>query len=83
MAGYENLLAVVYHSGPSLYGAQALRVKLIDMNPVGASAFTTIKDFECPVSRYSSLQWLSFSEEGQLFSFDSEGIFRGLNFRNY
>jgi Minichromosome loss protein, Mcl1, middle region len=53
------------------------------MNPVGASAFTTIQDIECPVSRYASLVWLGFSEEGQLFTFDSEGVFRGLNFRNY
>ena len=35
MAGYENLLAVVYHAGPSVYGCQALRVKIIDMTPTG------------------------------------------------
>ena len=31
MVGYENLLAVVYHGGPSVYGCQASRLKLIDM----------------------------------------------------
>lgn len=39
MAGYENILAVVYHSGPSVYGCQALRMKIIDMTPTGANAF--------------------------------------------
>jgi hypothetical protein len=53
------------------------------MTPVGTSAYSVIKDLECPVSRYSNLSWLGFSEEGQLFTFDTEGLFRGLNFRNY
>jgi chromosome transmission fidelity protein 4 len=35
MAGYENLLAVVYHSGPSVYGCQAFKIKIIDMSPLG------------------------------------------------
>jgi hypothetical protein len=39
MAGYENYLAVVYHNGPSLYGSQTLRVKIIDMATTGASSF--------------------------------------------
>jgi hypothetical protein len=26
---------------------------------------------------------MGFSEEGQLYSYDSEGVFRGLSFRNY
>jgi hypothetical protein len=64
ICGYENILAVVYHAGPSVYGAQSLKVKLIDMTPTGPSAFTTIKDIECPISRYSNLTWIGFSEEG-------------------
>jgi hypothetical protein len=35
MAGYENLLAVVYHAGPAVYGCQALKLKIFDMTPTG------------------------------------------------
>jgi chromosome transmission fidelity protein 4 len=83
MAGYENYLAVVYHNGPSLYGSQTLRVKIIDMTATGASSFQTIKDVECPISRYSNLTWFGFSEEGQLCNYDTEGIMRSLSFRNF
>jgi len=34
---------------------------------------------ECPVSRYSNLIWVGFSDEGQLFTYDSEGMVRGLS----
>jgi hypothetical protein len=64
MSAYENLLAVVYHGGPSVYGSQVLRLKIIDMNPTGPTAFSVIKEIECPVSRYANLTWLGFSEEG-------------------
>ena len=83
MTAYENLLAVVYHGGPSVYGCQALRLKIIDMTPTGPTAFSTLKEMDCPISRGAILQWLGFSEEGQLYSYDTEGVFRGLSFRNY
>lgn len=75
MAGYENLLAIVYHGGPAVYGCQQLRLKLIDMN----RSYQVLVDAECPISRYSNLVWFGYSEEGQLFSFDNEGILRSLN----
>jgi hypothetical protein len=39
MAGYENLLVVVYHGGPSVYGAQVLKMKIIDMTSSGPTPF--------------------------------------------
>jgi len=39
MAGYENLLALVYHNGPAVYGCQVLKVKIIDMSPTGATSY--------------------------------------------
>jgi chromosome transmission fidelity protein 4 len=48
MAGYENLLAVVYHSGPSVYGQQAMRVKTINMSH---RDYTILSDVDFPVSR--------------------------------
>lgn len=80
MIGYENLLAVVYHAGPSIYGCQALKLKLFDMHN---KSYQLLQDIECPISRYSNLIWLGFSDEGQLFSYDNEGIIRVLNFSNF
>lgn len=37
-------------------------------------------DTEFPVSRSANLVWLGFSEEGQLISFDSEGVLRAFMF---
>ena len=80
MAGYENLLVVVYHSGPSIYGCQALRMKIINMN---TRSYKTIVDTEFPLSRQAVIEWLGFSEEGQLISFDTEGVLRSFNFINH
>ena len=76
MVGYENHLALVYHSGPSIYGCQALKVKIYDMSNRN---YNILYDIECPISRYSNLVWLGYSEEGMLFTFDSEGLLRTLN----
>ena len=39
MAAYEHLLAVVYHGGTPVYGAQILKLKIIDMTPTGPTSF--------------------------------------------
>ena len=77
MAGYENLLVVVYHS---IYGCQALRMKVINMN---TRSYKTIVDTEFLLSRQAVIEWLGFSEEGQLISFDTEGVLRSFNFINH
>ena len=76
MVGYENLLAVVYHSGPSVYGQQAMRVKILNM---ATREYKLLLDTEFPLSRNANLIWLSFSEEGQLCSYDSEGVVRAFS----
>jgi len=79
MAGYENLLAVVYHSGPSVFGQQTMRVKILNM---ADRDYKLLMDTEFPLSRQANLIWLQFSEEGQLCAFDSEGVMRCLTFNS-
>lgn len=79
MTGYENQLAVFYHAGPPIYGMQAIKVKVIDMND---KSYKTLFDVDCPVSCNSTLVWVGYSEDGQLFSYDSEGVLRAFNFQN-
>ena len=38
--------------------------------------YRVLFDTEFPISRDSNLVWMGFSEEGQLISFDSEGVMR-------
>jgi hypothetical protein len=53
-----------------------LRVKIID---VSNKNYKVITDTECPISKNAYLTWASYSEEGMLFTFDSDGILRTLN----
>ncbi|CDW81941.1 wd repeat and hmg-box dna-binding protein 1-like [Stylonychia lemnae] len=76
MTGYENLLSIAYHAGPPVYGCQAMKVRTYDMN---CKNYSIISDIECPLSRTSNLVWIGYSEEGQLFTHDVEGIIRCLN----
>jgi hypothetical protein len=36
-------------------------------------------DIECPISKNATLLWISYSEEGMVYTFDSEGILRTMN----
>ena len=38
--------------------------------------YRVLFDTEFPISRDSNLVWMGFSEEGQLISFDNEGVMR-------
>ena len=44
--------------------------------------YRVIFDTEFPLSKLSNLTWTGFSEEGQLFSLDNEGVLRCLNNSN-
>lgn len=77
MAGYENLLAIVYHQGPPVLGSQATRVKILDCE----KQLQVLFDTEFPITKYSKLTWCGFSTEGLLCSYDSDGQFRALNLR--
>ena len=61
VAGYENLLVLVYHAAPAFYGQQALKAKIIDL---GSKSYSIVNDIECPITRSSTLSWLGFSDEG-------------------
>ena len=50
MTGYENLLVVVYHEGPSIYGCQALKMKVINMY---TRNYKVMIDTQFPISRQS------------------------------
>lgn len=73
LVAYENNLAVIYHSGPSIYGYQSLKLRVIDMNH---KSYAPLLDIECPVSHDSVINWCGYSDEGQLFTFDTNGILR-------
>ena len=77
MAGYENLMVIIYHAGLPLFESQQLKCKIID-----TKSYKTIYDSRCPVSRGSELNWVGFSEEGMLITMDSNGLITGLNLRN-
>jgi hypothetical protein len=72
MAGFENILTYVYYSGLPLLGIQNLRFKMIDVN----NKYNEIYDGPLSLTAYSSLEWFGFSEEGMLYSIDSEKILR-------
>ena len=77
MVGYENFLAVVYHAGPAFLASQSMRVKIINM---ATRDYKTMIDVECPISPNSIMTWAGFSEEGQVFTFDSMGVLRSFSY---
>ena len=84
MAGYENLLCYVYTVSPGLYGTQNFRFKIVDIT----NNFEDIIDDQLPISPYSTLVWLGFSEgililnlDGMLITYDSDKIVRGFTYK--
>jgi len=74
MCGYENLLAIVYCLSAPIFGNQRLSVKVIDV----LDDCNVLLEVPLPLSPMSTLKWIGFSEEGQLFTYDSKGVLRGL-----
>ena len=58
MAGYEEYLAIVYHSATPFFGNQTLRFKIFD----GNNNFKEIIDGSVPLSPFAKLKSFSFSE---------------------
>ena len=77
MAGYEGLLVIVYQTSPGLYGSQTMRMKVVNMS---TRDYRVLIDTEMSLSRNANLLWLSFSEEGQVYSYDTEGVMRAFSF---
>lgn len=51
-------------------------MKIIDVS----KNFSKIVETEVPLSPESKLTWVGFSDEGQLFTYDSEGVLRAFSF---
>ena len=73
ICGYENLLAVVYHDSIPLLGHQSMHVRVYNIHNLKI-------EFEKPVplTVNKKLTWFGFSEEGLIYTQDSEGIIRTL-----
>ena len=76
MVAYENLLCVISHSGLPMLESQNLRMKIIDVT----KNFAKITESEVPLSPGSIMTWANFSEEGGLYTYDSDGIMRAFSF---
>ena len=54
-----------------------MRLKVINM---ASRDNQVLIDADCSVTPTSELKWFGFSEEGQLFSFDTLGVVRSFSF---
>jgi len=75
MLGYENLLALVVSNGVPCMETQNMRLRVIDVK----NYFKVLYETEFPLTPGSALQWIGFSDEGQLFTFDTDGVMRMLS----
>eukprot|EP00826_Nyctotherus_ovalis_P017650 TRINITY_DN1520_c0_g1_i9.p1 TRINITY_DN1520_c0_g1~~TRINITY_DN1520_c0_g1_i9.p1 ORF type:complete len:676 (+),score=210.29 TRINITY_DN1520_c0_g1_i9:102-2129(+) len=74
MCGYENLLAIVYHQSAPLSGSQRMGVRMVDVK----DDLRVVLDAPVALSSEATIKWIGFSEEGQLFTYDTDGMLRGL-----
>jgi len=74
MCGYENLLAIIYHNSVPILGNQRMNIRLLDMK----NNYECLLDTPLALSTSCLLKWIGFSEEGQIFSYDTNGILRSL-----
>lgn len=51
-------------------------MKVIDINNRN---YQIVYDIELPITKFSNLIWIGFSEEGMLYTYDNEGVLRTLN----
>lgn len=76
MIAYENLLCIITHNGLPMLGSQNLRMKIIDVS----KSFSKVVETEVPLSPFSNLVWTNFSEEGSIYTYDTEGVARNFSF---
>ena len=75
LVGYENLLWIVSHNGVPFGEWQNLKMKIVDTD----RNFEKIVETEVPLSPFSKLKWIGYSEEGELYIFDSDGILKAFS----
>jgi chromosome transmission fidelity protein 4 len=73
MQAYENLLVVAYHEGIPMWGCQNISMHIFSIN---SSNVVKISESHVPIQPQSTLRWFGFSQEGMLFSQDSNGFVR-------
>lgn len=76
MIAYESLLCIITHNGLPMLESQNLRMKIIDVS----KAFGKVVETEVPLSPSSNLIWTNFSEEGSIYTYDTEGVIRNFSF---
>ena len=75
MHGYENMLAVVFHEGVPIWGAQQLAMQLF-MIDAERQQFRLVDTLHVPIKPGQQLKWFNFSREGMIFSQDTVGVVR-------
>jgi hypothetical protein len=75
MFAYENLLCVISHNGLPMLESQNLKMKVVDVS----NFYSRVVETEVPISPGSNLAWANFSEEGEIYTYDTEGIFRAFS----
>lgn len=76
MSGYENLFTYVYHPSAPIFGSQNFYFKIIDIT----NNYNLYYEGPLSLTYNSSLDWFGFSDEGMLFTFDSDKILRHFSF---
>ena len=72
LLGYENLLCIISHNGLPMLECQNLKMKIVDTE----RNFHKVLETEVPLTPSSRLMWAGYSEEGELFVYDSDGILK-------
>lgn len=73
MTSYENHLSLFYHNGPPMYRSQNIKFSTLDVE----EKYRTVTEGLVSLSIGSTLNWCGYSEDGQLYTLDSEGTLRG------
>lgn len=74
LAGYENLLAYVYHDTVPMWGCQSLRMQIIAVDRNCSTSF--VSETIVPIKLLSVLKTFGFSYEGLPYTEDSKGTVR-------
>jgi hypothetical protein len=68
MEAYEDVLAVVFHSGLPMWDCQSFKMRIYKVNEF---TFQNEKDVMLSMNSNSRLKWFGFSEEGMIYCQDS------------
>lgn len=78
LASFEHLLAVVQQKSLPIFGRQNLVMTIFNVHTM-----EKIIEMDLALSPYSNLRWFGFSDEGVIYTQDSEGVIRMQVYNNY